>query len=196
MKKILSFIIALSFASLAQAVEVGKAAPEFSVKDCCDQEVKLSDYKGKTVVLEWTNHECPFVKKFYEGGHMQDLQKKYTDKGVVWLRINSSAPGKQGHLEDMEAAMNLTQEQKAKATSLLLDSNGKVGKLYGAKTTPHMFVINPEGTLVYAGAIDDDSDTSYNADAKNYVVEAVDAVLAGKSVPTANTQPYGCSVKY
>lgn len=196
MKRIFILAVALLSTSWLHAVEVGKTAPAFSVKDCCGQDVKLSDYKGKTVVLEWTNPECPFVKKFYDGGHMQALQKKYTDKGVVWLRINSSAPGKQGYLKDMEAAMALTQKQNAHATSLLLDSDGKVGKTYGAKTTPHMFVVNPAGTLVYAGAIDNDSDTSYNSDAKNYVVEALDATLAGKSVATANTQSYGCSVKY
>lgn len=196
MKRIFILAVALLSTSWLYAVEVGKTAPAFSVKDCCGQDVKLSDYKGKTVVLEWTNPECPFVKKYYDGGHMQALQKKYTDKGVVWLRINSSAPGKQGYLKDMEAAMALTQKQNAHATSLLLDSDGKVGKTYGAKTTPHMFVINPAGTLVYAGAIDNDSDTSYNSDAKNYVVEALDATLAGKSVATANTQSYGCSVKY
>ncbi|MEZ5405146.1 MAG: redoxin domain-containing protein [Verrucomicrobiia bacterium] len=196
MKKILSFLVTLSLASLAQAIEVGKSAPEFSVKDCCGEEVKLSDYKGKTVVLEWTNPECPFVKKYYDGGHMQDLQKKYTDKGVIWLRINSSAPGKQGYLKDMEEAMELTKKQKAKATKLLLDSDGHVGKLYDAKTTPHMFVINTAGVLVYAGAIDNDPDTSYDPKAKNYVADALDAALTNKSVETANTQPYGCSVKY
>ena len=196
MKKNIILALALLSTSWLHAIETGKPAPAFSVKDCCDQEVKLSDYKGKTVVLEWTNADCPFVKKHYDGGHMQALQKKYTDKGVIWLRINSSAPGKQGHLKDMGEAMALTKKQNAHATSLLLDSDGKLGKTYGAKTTPHMFVINPEGTLVYAGAIDDDSDVSYSANAKNYVAEAVEATLAGKPVATANTQPYGCSVKY
>lgn len=196
MKKILVLAFVFTLFHCIQAVEVGKPAPTFSVKDCCDQEVKLSDYKGKTVVLEWTNPDCPFVKKHYDEGHMQALQKKYTDKGVIWLRINSSAPGKQGYFKNMEEAMASTAKQKAKATSLLLDSDGKVGKLYNAKTTPHMFVINSEGTLVYAGAIDDDPDISYSANAKNYVAAALDETLAGKKVTVANTQSYGCSVKY
>jgi hypothetical protein len=157
----------------------------------------LSALKGKFVALEWSNYDCPFVKKHYGSGNMQRLQKKYTEKGVIWLTINSSAPGKQGNYPP-EKWNEMSKEKGSAATAVLLDPDGKVGKLFGAKTTPHMFVINPEGVLIYKGAIDDQP--SFNPktvkDAKNYVEAALDAAMAGKAVETPSTQSYGCSVKY
>jgi peroxiredoxin len=157
----------------------------------------LSSFKGKFVVLEWFNHDCPFVVKHYGSGNMQALQKEFIAKDVVWLSINSSAEGKEG-FKSAEETNTLTTEKKAAPTAVLLDSDGTVGKLYGAKTTPHMFVINPDGVLVYQGAIDDKSgfDQSEVAEAKNYVKAALDQAMAGQAVTDATTKSYGCSVKY
>lgn len=175
----------------------GAAAPEFTLKDSKGQTHSLSDFKGKYVILEWVNHGCPFVKKHYDTGNMQDLQKKYTDKGMVWLTICSSAPGKQGHQTPEQWEKTYTAKKKA-STAILLDEDGKVGKAYGAKVTPHMYIINPEGELIYQGAIDDDR--SANKDkartANNYVKAALKAAQAGEPIPNANNNPYGCSVKY
>jgi hypothetical protein len=148
-------------------------------------------------VLEWLNHDCPFVRKHYSSGNMQSLQKKYTELGVVWLSINSSAPGKQGHCTP-EKANELTTKHEAAPTAVLLDADGTVGRLYGARTTPHMYVIDAKGTLVYNGAIDDKPSTSTKdvAGAKNHVAAALDAVLAGRSPEVKTSKPYGCSVKY
>ena len=156
-----------------------------------------ADFKGKTVVLEWTNADCPFVKKHYDSGNMPALQSRYTGKDVVWLSINSSAPGKQGNYAP-EKANELSKEKKSAATYVLLDPNGTVGKLYGAKTTPHMYVIDGKGVLRYEGAIDSVSSTDQAdiKDATNYVATAVDAVMAGKTVDPSVTQSYGCAVKY
>ena len=156
--------------------------------------VQLSDFKGKYVVLEWFNPECPFVKKHYGGGNMQKLQKEFTGKGVVWLSIDSSAPGKEEpYRRNREQKVA---EWKAHSTALLLDRDGKAGRAYGAKNTPHMFIINPEGKIVYEGAID--SKASPNPDdipsSTNYVKAAFDDALAGKPVGTPNTRPYSCSV--
>jgi len=179
------------------AATPGKPAPAFTLTDIHGKEHSLASFKGKHVVLEWVNHGCPFVVKFYKPGKMQELQKKYTDKGVIWLTICSSAAGKQGYYT-AEQWREEAKKHKYNATGILLDADGKVGKAYGAKTTPHMFIINPEGTLIYNGAID--SIRSANpADiekADNYVVQVLDAVLAGKEAPISTTQPYGCSVKY
>jgi peroxiredoxin len=172
-------------------------APDFTLTDTNGNEHSLSDFAGKTVVLEWFNSGCPFVKKHYVQGNMQNLQSQYTDKGVVWLSIVSSAPGKQGHAAPSEHNAKM-EEWKMQSTALLIDEDGTVGKAYDAKNTPHMFVINPEGEIVYNGAID--SIRSFNpADipsATNYVKAALDAVLADEAVAVARTQPYGCSVKY
>jgi peroxiredoxin len=176
---------------------VGKAAPDFTLEDTHGNPATLSSYRGKFVVLEWINYDCPFVGKHYGSGHMQKLQKTYGDKGVVWLGVNSSAPGKQGHYTP-DKWNALTLEKGGAAKAILLDADGKVGRAYGAKTTPHMFVIDPAGVLLYNGAIDDkpSTDKADIATARNYVQEALDAAMAGKPVPTAATQPYGCSVKY
>ena len=191
-------LVLLGSTSMANAAAtVGKPAPAFQLLDANGERVRLDSYKGKFVVLEWVNFECPFVGKHYGSGNMQDLQKKYTEKGVTWLSICSSAPGKQGHVSGKEAK-ELVVEKNASPSRFLLDPKGAVGKAYGAKTTPHMFVIDPKGRLVYNGAIDDRPSTK-PADvegAKNYLVAALDAALAGKRVEIAATQPYGCSVKY
>jgi len=177
--------------------EIDKKAPDFKLKDTNGKEHSLSDFKGKYVVLEWNNFGCPFVKKHYNSKNMQQLQKKYTGKDVVWLTINSSAPGKEGHFSSEELNKKI-KEQDANMTAYLIDEKGTVGKTYGAKTTPHMYIVNPEGTLVYAGGIDDiaSTDTDDIKKAKNYVAAALDAAMAGKKIETKTSQPYGCSVKY
>jgi hypothetical protein len=181
----------------AQTAVVGKPAPDFTLVDSNGQSHALSSYKGKHVVLEWVNFGCPFVGKHYGSGNMQRLQKAYTSKGVVWLSINSSAEGKQGFHTPSEVNA-LLKEKGAAPTAYLIDTAGTVGHLYGARTTPHMFLVDPKGTLLYAGGIDDRASTD-QADiqgATNYVQAALDEALAGKAVTTAVTKPYGCSVKY
>lgn len=177
--------------------EVGKAAPAFTLKDAEGVERSLAEFKGKFVVLEWVNFGCPFVKKHYGSGNMQGLQAEYTGKGVTWLAICSSAPGKQGYFAGEELKTQIA-ERKSAATFYLTDVEGKVGRIYGAKTTPHMYVIDPAGALVYIGGIDDipSADAEDIPKAKNYVRLALDAVLAGKPVASSSSQPYGCSVKY
>lgn len=181
----------------ADSPPVGSTAPDFSASDSKGKTHSLSQYKGKYVVLEWFNPECPFVKKHYGPGNMQKLQEEFTGKGVVWLSIDSSAPGKEGNLSAEQGEKKLA-EWKVKSSALLLDPDGKVGQAYGAKNTPHMFVINPEGKIVYEGAID--SKASPNpADipsSTNYVKVALDESMGGKPVSNPNTKPYGCSVKY
>ena len=191
-----SAFFALCLPALAQ-VEPGEPAPDFNLKDSKDNSQKLSAYLGKFVVLEWLNPECPIVKKHYSGGNMQKLQKEYTAKGVIWLSIISSAPGKQGHCTGPQAEAN-RKDMGASPTAVLLDPSGDVGQKYGAKTTPHMFIINPDGKVIYAGAIDSiESPKSADCDkATNYVRETLDAALDGKPVPTPQTKPYGCNVKY
>jgi peroxiredoxin len=176
---------------------VGTSAPDFSLTDAKGATHSLSQYKGKYVVLEWFNPECPFVKKHYTGGHMQKLQEEYTGKGVVWLSIDSSAPGMEGSLTPEQAQKKMG-EWKTKQTALLLDPEGKAGRAYGAKNTPDMIVINPEGKIVYEGAIDSKA-TPNPADiptSTNYVKVALEESMAGKPVSNATTKPYGCSVKY
>jgi peroxiredoxin len=191
-----SAFFALCLPALAQ-VEPGEPAPEFSLKDSQDDFKKLSAYAGKFVVLEWMNHDCPFVKKQYSSGNMQKLQKEYTAKGVIWLSIISSAPGKQGHCTGPQAEAN-RKDMGASPTAVLLDPSGDVGQKYGAKTTPDIFIINPAGNIIYAGAIDSipSANPSDCAKATNYVRETLNAALAGKPVPTPQTKSYGCSVKY
>lgn len=177
--------------------QVGQAAPDFTLNDSNGNAHKLSDFKGKFVVLEWLNHGCPFVKKHYGAGNMQGLQKEYTAKGIVWLSIASSAPGKQGHMTPEEINTTKTEKDSA-ATAILVDEDGAVGRLYNAKVTPELYVIDPEGTLVYMGAIDDKKsvDPADIAGAKNYVKQALDEAMAGKPVSEAATTAYGCPVKY
>lgn len=179
------------------AAVLGQAAPDFTLGGADGKEHKLSDYKDKIVVLEWTNHECPYVKKHYGAGNMQALQKDAQDKGVVWLTINSSAAGQQGHVT-ADQAQTIIADGKAVPAAYLLDADGTVGHLYGAKTTPHMYVVNKDGTLVYEGAIDDapSADSKTLANATNYVKAALADLEAGKPVATAQTKAYGCGVKY
>ncbi len=181
----------------APEVKIGAPAPNFTATDSNGKKHSLSDFKGKTVVLEWTNHDCPFVKKHYETNNMQKLQKSATADGVIWLSVVSSAPGQQGFVNGAKAN-ELTKSRNASPTAVLLDPEGTLGRLYGARTTPHMFVIAPNGNLVYMGAIDDKPTANKDdvATARNYVQEALNAIKAGKPVPTPTTQPYGCSVKY
>lgn len=183
--------------AVGATASIDQKAPDFSLTGIDGKTYKLSDFKGKYVVLEWNNLDCPFVKKHYGSGNMQALQKKYTEKGVVWLTICSSAQGKQGYYESA-ALKDMTAERKLASTAYLRDPDGTVGKTYGAKTTPSMFVVNPEGTLVYAGAIDDKPTPDPNdiPGATNYVAACLDASLAGKPVATKTTVSYGCGVKY
>jgi peroxiredoxin len=172
-------------------------APELTLPDAAGKNHSLSDYRGKWVVLEWVNYDCPFVRKHYGSGNMQALQKYARDKGAVWLSINSSAPGKQGHFEGKELSDKIA-AVKAYPNEYLQDPEGAVGKLYRAKTTPTMFVIDPQGKVVYAGAIDDKASTDQEdvPGAKNFVRAALDAGLAGKVVEVASAPSYGCGVKY
>lgn len=207
-KLLLSLIIALGFSSADAAkpkkapdinstIKIGEVAPDFSAKDTNDKQVKLKDLKGKFVVLEWTNYDCPFVKKHYDSKNMQDLQKKYTDKGVVWISVISSAPGQQGYMTADEANKAM-KEKGAVPTHMLLDQDGSMGRAYGAKTTPHMFVIDKDGKLAYMGAIDDKPTTLPDSlkGARNLVSLALDELMDSKKVTEPVTTSYGCSVKY
>ena len=196
---LLSFLL-LFFVSLtvqAADAKVGEAAPGFTLVDSNGEEHSLADFEGKYVVLEWINYDCPFVVKHYDSGNMQSLQKKYTEKDVVWLAVCSSAPGKQGNF-DNEEINKRSSDHNAAFTAYLIDADGKVGKSYGAKTTPHMYVINPEGTLIYAGGIDNiaSADQDDIAEATNFVSAALDAAMNGDEVLVKVAKPYGCSVKY
>ncbi len=194
----IAFSLALLASSSAWAVATpGQPAPTFEVKDATGKTYSLASLKGKWTVLEWTNKDCPFVIKHYESGNMQKLQKTYTGKGVTWLSVISSAKGKQGHLSPDEA-VKVASANKSAANAILLDETGAMGQAYGAKTTPHMYIINPEGQVVYAGGIDDNdsSNPAVIPKSKNFVAMALDASLAGKPVATASSRPYGCSVKY
>lgn len=187
----------LMTAAAYAAPEIGKPAPGFSTVDSNGKSVKLSDYRGKTVVLEWTNDGCPYVKKHYASNNMQILQKEEAAKGIVWLTIISSAPGSQGYMTGDEAN-KLTETRGAAPSAVVLDPEGAVGHLYDARTTPHMFIVNGEGALVYMGGIDDKATTAVEdiKTAKNYVRAALDDLAAGAPVGDAVTRPYGCSVKY
>ena len=192
---LLSLASAALYASDSPAV--GSAAPDFSLPDASGKTHSLSEYKGKYVVLEWFNPECPFVKKHYGSGNMQKLQGEYTSKGVVWLTIDSNAPGAEGNISP-EQAQKVMKSWNTKQTALLLDPEGKAGRSYGARNTPHMFVINPDGKVVYVGAIDSKAAPNPNdiPNSTNYVKVALDESMSGKPVSNANTRPYGCSVKY
>lgn len=199
MKKILLiWVCALMPASWVQAEAIpGKPAPAFEVKDANGKNQTLAGVKGKWLVLEWFNRDCPYVKKHYDSGHMQGLQRKYADQKVVWYTVISSAKGKQGHQTPKES-LKIATEKKSAATAILLDESGVMGKAYGAKTTPHMYVIDPSGVVVYAGGIDDNdsADPKVIATSKNYVTAALDAAMDGKKVEITSARPYGCSVKY
>lgn len=192
-----AMILTAAPVSVMAAPEIGEPAPTFTAVTADGETINIEEYRGQTVVLEWTNHECPFVVKHYETGNMQALQKKATDNDVVWLTVVSSAPGKQGFV-GAEKAQELMKEHNAHASEKILDPTGEIGKLYDAQVTPHMYVIDAEGTLVYKGAIDDNSSASHDTveGATNYVQAALDALAAGEPVDPASTQPYGCSVKY
>ena len=183
--------------SALAAAAVGQAAPAFTALDTAGKPVSLADFKGRHVVLEWTNPGCPFVVKHYGSDNMQATQKAATAKGVVWLTINSTAADA-GDYKAPAALAAWMQQQKAAASSTLMDADGKVGRAYGARTTPHMYVIDPAGKLVYAGAIDSrpTANPAHVKDATNHVNQALAETLAGKPVSVASTQPYGCSVKY
>ncbi len=196
MKNTLTLFIALLTLPLAAAVKNGQTAPDFTLADINGKTVSLDDFAGQTVVLEWINTGCPFVNKFYTNGDMPKLQKKAQDMGAVWLTINSTKPQHPQYTSPGESR----EWAKAKdyAATWLMDPEGKVGKAYGAQTTPHMFVIDAEGKVVYQGAIDSvrDADPSSIAGADNYVMDALRALQSGKEIKVAQSRPYGCSVKY
>jgi len=198
-KLLLTAITTLAAGALyaADVPAVGSAAPDFSAPDANGKTQSLSEFKGKYVVLEWFNPECPFVKKHYGSDNMQKLQAEYTGKGVVWLTIDSNAPGTEGNIT-ADQAKKIMDSWKTKQTALLLDPESKVAKLYGAKNTPNMVIIGPDGKIVYEGAIDSKA-TPNPADiptSTNYVKAALDEAMSGKPISNAQTRPYGCSVKY
>jgi len=200
LKRVLNsvFLVAgLSSVAAFASPKIGEPAPAFTLKDASGKDRSLADYKGKIVVLEWINHDCPFVKKHYDAGNMQRIQKDVTGQDIVWLSIFSSAEGTQGHVTGKEA-LKLTADKKAAPTALLLDADGTVGRLYDAKVTPHMYVINEAGALVYNGAIDDQPSPKPASleGANNFVLKAINETKAKKQVAQAVTKPYGCGVKY
>jgi peroxiredoxin len=194
---ILRAVLVLALMASAFAVKIGEPAPNFTGVDSNGKQQSLSAYKGKFVVLEWHNQGCPYTRKHYESGNMQRLQKEWTSKGVIWLTVISSAPGTQGFVTPTQENEYL-QKMNAAPTAVIMDPGGSLGHLYGAKTTPHMFIIDPSGTLIYNGAIDDHatSDQADIASSKNYVSMALQEAMSGKPVTDAATRPYGCSVKY
>ncbi len=207
MKKLFGIvaIAALAFVGLstnasAEGVVTGEAAPNYSFTDVNGVNHNLADFKGKTVVIEWNNMECPFVKKFYKNGDMQRFQKETLGnyENAVWIAVNSSAEGKQGAYDSIEEAKADIAAKDFSGTAYVLDPTGEFGKLFNAKTTPHMFVIDAEGTIAYQGAIDSErsADPDDITSSENYVIAAVDALSKGQAIATTETQPYGCSVKY
>jgi len=190
-------LVVLTGLSVAWAARVGEPAPDFTATDTNGKVHKLSEYRSKFVVLEWTNRGCPYTQKHYNSGNMQRLQREWTGTGIIWLTVISSAPGEQGYVTAPEENAYL-QEVKAAPTAVLLDPSGAVGHLYDAKTTPHMFIVNSQGTLIYNGAIDDrpTTDLSDINGAKNYVSASLQEATSGKPVSNPTTRPYGCSVKY
>lgn len=193
----LPIMLGIATPAAATDLELGRTPPDFSVKDVTGKTRHLAAQKGKIVVLEWTNHECPFVRKHYDSGNMQRLQKELTAKGVIWWSVISSAPGKQGAVS-AEEALAIAKERGAAPSAILLDPKGTIGQLYHAKTTPHLFVIDARGNLAYMGAIDDrpTADPQDIEGARNYVRDAVENLIAGKEVDTPSSNPYGCSIKY
>jgi peroxiredoxin len=193
---LLSLLMTMSLTIHAR-VNVGQPAPDFTGMDSNGKQHTLSQYRGKTVILEWTNHDCPYVVKHYSSGNMQALQKEATGNGIVWLSIISSKPGKQGHVSG-SMANELTSSRNAVPTAVILDESSEIGVLYGAKTTPHMYIIDKDGQLVYMGGIDNIPSTSTKdiPKAKNYVRAALGDMTAGQPIRESVTRPYGCSVKY
>ncbi|WP_291022890.1 thioredoxin family protein [Hydrogenophaga sp.] len=196
-RSFVAVLLALPFGMVHAAAAVGQPAPDFSVRDANGQEVKLSQFRGKHVVLEWMNPGCPFVRKHYDSGNMAAVQKDALAKGVVWLSVYSNDDESWGYTKPAKLK-DWLRERKASPTALLMDGSGAVGKAYGARTTPHMFLIGPTGTLVYAGAIDSipSADKDDIAKATNYVRQAVSEAVAGKAVSTPSNRPYGCMIKY
>jgi hypothetical protein len=198
LRRALFLLPVLAFAAAAQAAPaVGQAAPDFTLKDTAGKTVKLSDYRGKYVVLEWTNPGCPYVKKHYNSGNMPATQQDAVGKGAVWLSINSTEKDAWDYLAPAKLTAWLG-ERKARPTAVLMDEEGTAGKAYGARTTPHMYIVNPQGQLVYAGGIDSipSSDPDDIKKAVNYVKQGLSEALAGKPISAATTRPYGCSIKY
>jgi peroxiredoxin len=197
LKALLASTVLLASGNVFAALQVGSPAPDFSLPSASGDSVSVKKFIGKTVVLEWTNPNCPFVKKFYDVGAMQITQQEAKDQGAVWLAINSSAKGKEGHVSPAEAAQ-LVSAQKIQASAYLVDADGTVGKLYNANNTPYIVVIDAKGNVAYTGAIDNvpSADSSDVKGATNYALSAVKALKAGKEPSPSNTQPYGCSVKY
>jgi peroxiredoxin len=189
--------LTLVFASTVRAAQVGSPAPDFHGTDSNGKAQNLDQYRGKFVVLEWHNHDCPYTIKHYQSGNMQSLQKEWTAKGVAWFTVISSAPGAQGYVTAGQENAYVT-KTGAKPTAVILDPTGAIGHLYNAKTTPNMFIIDPAGRLIYAGAIDDHATTDVSdiGVSKNFVSAALTEAMNGKVVQTAYTRPYGCSVKY
>ena len=194
---LLRSVLILALVATALAAKVGEAAPDFTATDSNGKAQHLASLKGKYVVLEWHNQGCPFTKKHYESGNMQRLQKEWTAKGVAWFTVISSAPGTQGYVTASEEN-DYVKKVNASPTAVLLDPDGTVGHLYAAKTTPHMYIIDPKGVLIYNGAIDDHPTPNPGdiPSSKNYVTSALQEAMAGKPVSEAATRPYGCSVKY
>ena len=199
MRRLFAFVVTAMVASAGSAATINQPAPDFSALDAVSgKTITLASLKGKTVVLEWNNFDCPFVKKFYNVGAMQKLQAEAAKDGIVWISINSSAAGKEGHLADSAAAKAALAQRNASPAHYFLDHDGAIGKAYGAKSTPHMYVIDKTGTLVYAGAIDSKAsvDSADISSATNYVTAALADLKAGRPVKTTATQAYGCFVKY
>jgi peroxiredoxin len=189
--------LACGFGSAFAAANVDQAAPTFTATTADGKTVDLASLRGKTVVLEWTNHDCPYVKKHYDSGNIPDQQKEAAAKGIVWLQVISSAPGTQGHVDGATAA-SLNSKRGAAPAATLIDASGAIGKAYGAQTTPHMYVITPDGQLAYKGGIDSIATAKKDdiAKADPYVKLALADLAAGRKVAQANTRPYGCSIKY
>jgi peroxiredoxin len=201
-KYIVGFVLGLTAIGFAigpvnATIKVGETAPALQLRDTQGRAVNLVDFRGKTVVIEWFNPNCPFVQKHYGSNNMQSLQSKYSRQGVTWLVVNSTNPSHQDYLEPSKLSERFAQ-LKGHATAVLMDADGKAGVAWGAKTTPHMFIVDPQGRLAYAGGIDDkrSSNPEDIKSAKNYVAVALDQLKAGKPVEENNTRPYGCSVKY
>ena len=190
-------LLAVGGATALAAPEINRPAPAFTGTAADGATIRLEDYRGKTVVLEWTNADCPFVRKHYGAGNMQALQKEWTGQGIVWLQVISSAPGKQGHV-DGPTAIGLNRERGAQPSHTILDPEGSIGRAYDARTTPHMYIVDPEGTLVYMGGIDSirSANPADIPQAVNYVREALQATVKGAPVPNPVTRAYGCSVHY
>jgi peroxiredoxin len=197
MNKVVMTLILVLSTNLAFAAKVGTTAPDFTGMSSTGQQLSLSQYQGKYVVLQWHNKDCPYVQAQYDSGNMQKLQKEWTSSGVIWLTIISSAVGKQGYVDGNGAEFDV-RNTGAAPTASILDPTGKIGRAYRAQTTPHMFVINPEGILIYDGAIDNRATTSKAnvGGSINYVSMALTESMAGKALGHPTSRPYGCSVKY